>query len=164
MLRLFQPTQPGDCSCGTLRAPILGYLTPSTIHGNCLLHTTPPGGEVVHHTAQPEHSVRSLVVPMHDNVVDFEDHLHDLRRQEQLLLLTDERLEDKLLLHVVRPGVLAVDPEVRVVFGHLPVRADVREGADAWASARAGCMCACGLARPGPFLQSILVRVQVDLT
>ena len=33
---------------------------------------------------------------MHDNVVDLEDHLHDLRRQEQLLLFANERLEDQL--------------------------------------------------------------------
>lgn len=43
-----------------------------------------------------------LVVAHHDNVIDLEDHLHDLCCQQELLLLPDEGLEDTLLLHVAR--------------------------------------------------------------
>ena len=42
------------------------------------------------------------VGPGHDDVVDLQNHLDDLRRELDLLLLADQRLEDLLALHVVR--------------------------------------------------------------
>mmetsp|Transcript_36731 Transcript_36731/g.108310 ORF Transcript_36731/g.108310 Transcript_36731/m.108310 type:complete len:377 (+) Transcript_36731:177-1307(+) len=49
-----------------------------------------------------------------DHVVDLEDHLADLRRQEELLALGQVRLEHVLLTHVVRARLVAVDAQVRV--------------------------------------------------
>lgn len=43
-----------------------------------------------------------LVGTMHDNVVNLQDHLYDLSRQKQLLLLAYQSLEHLLLLHIVR--------------------------------------------------------------
>mmetsp|Transcript_66724 Transcript_66724/g.132224 ORF Transcript_66724/g.132224 Transcript_66724/m.132224 type:complete len:292 (-) Transcript_66724:940-1815(-) len=47
-----------------------------------------------------------------DDVVDLEDHAHDLCSQVDLLLLADERLEHLLLLHVVGALKHAVDAQV----------------------------------------------------
>ena len=49
-----------------------------------------------------------------NDVVYLQDHLRDLRRQEQLLPLAGQRLEDALLPHVIRADVIAVDAQVRV--------------------------------------------------
>ena len=56
-----------------------------------------------------------LVVAHADDVVDLEDHLHDLGSEEELLLLSDEGLEDALGLHVVGSGLVAVDSEEGVL-------------------------------------------------
>mmetsp|Transcript_27203 Transcript_27203/g.92600 ORF Transcript_27203/g.92600 Transcript_27203/m.92600 type:complete len:580 (+) Transcript_27203:51-1790(+) len=56
---------------------------------------------------------------VHDDVVDLEDHLDDLRRELDLLLLADEGLEDLLLLHVVGALLEAVDAQVRVLLREL---------------------------------------------
>lgn len=46
-------------------------------------------------------------------------HLDDLRRELQLLLFADERLEDELFTHVGLAGLVAVHTQTRVLFREL---------------------------------------------
>mmetsp|Transcript_5057 Transcript_5057/g.10698 ORF Transcript_5057/g.10698 Transcript_5057/m.10698 type:complete len:277 (+) Transcript_5057:73-903(+) len=61
----------------------------------------------------PEASCSS-VLGRGDDVVDLEDHLHQLRRQHELLLLADQRLEDTLHAHVALATADAIHTEVGV--------------------------------------------------
>jgi len=63
--------------------------------------------------------VHSLLAALLDDVVDLEDHLHDLRGQEELLLLRDQRVVHVLLLHVPSALVGGVDAEAVVLLGDL---------------------------------------------
>lgn len=56
-----------------------------------------------------------------NDVIYLQDHLGDLRGQEQLLPLAGQGLEDALLPHVVRAYVVAVDAQVRVALLELRV-------------------------------------------
>lgn len=54
-----------------------------------------------------------------DDVVNLENHLHDLRGEQELLLLAAEGLNDLLLLHVVGTATHAVDAKARVLLSDL---------------------------------------------
>lgn len=52
-----------------------------------------------------------LVYARHNDIVHLEHHPAQLRRQLQLLLLANQRVNDKRLLHVVAPPAHAVDAQ-----------------------------------------------------
>ena len=53
------------------------------------------------------------------DVVDLEDHLDELARQQDLRFLAVQALDHVLLLHVEVPGAHAVNAECGVLFRHL---------------------------------------------
>ena len=64
--------------------------------------------------------------PGEADVVDLEDHPDQLRGERDLLLLRQQRLDDVLRLHVVRPLLQAVDAQSGILVFHLYKR-HVRE-------------------------------------
>src|SRR5690349_14908215 len=52
-----------------------------------------------------------LARPRHNNIIHLEYHAAELGGQHELLLLADQRVDDKRLLHVVGPAAHAVDTE-----------------------------------------------------
>jgi len=65
--------------------------------------------------------LKVLVTGATDNdIVHLEDHAAELRGEHELLLLSDQRIDDKGLLHVVGALVHAVDAELAAAFGTGP--------------------------------------------
>jgi hypothetical protein len=55
-----------------------------------------------------------LIRSMHDNIIDFKNHLYDLSRQLNLLLLSDESFENQVVTHVGRADLIAVNSQSRI--------------------------------------------------
>lgn len=54
-----------------------------------------------------------------NNIINFQDHFADLRRQKQLLLFAAESFEDILFPHVIGSDIIAVNPQVWIVLRQL---------------------------------------------
>ena len=61
----------------------------------------------------------SLILLWRDNVVNFEDHLHHLCRQFELLLLRHDRFVYTLLVHIRGPFVIGINSNEWVIFSDL---------------------------------------------
>ena len=55
-----------------------------------------------------------------NHIINLQNHLANLRGQEQLLLFATERLKNILFPHVISSNVIAVDPQMWIAFCKLP--------------------------------------------